>query len=96
MYNLTEVGNSVNLFDYFTSLNTSLDYTLGLIMLFVVWLFVFSIMETLSNVDKLLVSSSVTWLISTLLVALEWLAFEYAVVPAVVFFMTLIYKFFVQ
>lgn len=92
MYNLTGIGDSVNLLQYFENVNTALDGYLGILFMMITFIFVWSLTNNRDVLDSLLISSFVTTIISTLLFILGWIDTGILVIPVVVITLLLIMK----
>lgn len=96
MYNLTDIGMSTTFYEYMTGLNSVLNDAFGIVILVASYLIVMSLTNRDTAIDSNLMALFISSIAAGLLWALNWLSFEYAVVPLLllilVFSIKVIYK----
>ena len=92
-YNMTGIGDAINYLEYMSGINEALDGYIGVFLMIVTFIFSWSITGNLDVYDSILVSSFTTAIISSLLFALDWLAYEYTIIAVVVLVLSLLLKF---
>lgn len=93
-YNLSDVGMSVTLFDYFSAVNVAMGEWFGPLLLVLSYFMIFSLVDKGDSLDANVLSLFVVSMLSVLLWGLGFVALTVSVVPLVLFLFSLGFKVF--